>query len=98
MALRKYRKALRYLDICWEKEGIDEGMLPFATIYFTLQCNVQQLCYKCTSHPLHMISRFIFGFAEKSSGLRKTKSHIFTNSSVSWNLLLHFSDKFKVHV
>jgi hypothetical protein len=25
MALKKYRKALRYLDICWEKEGIDEG-------------------------------------------------------------------------
>ncbi|KAL3638584.1 Peptidyl-prolyl cis-trans isomerase cyp40 [Castilleja foliolosa] len=24
MALRKYRKALRYLDTCWEKEGIDE--------------------------------------------------------------------------
>ncbi|KAF2305789.1 hypothetical protein GH714_008188 [Hevea brasiliensis] len=24
MALRKYRKALRYLDICWEKDGIDE--------------------------------------------------------------------------
>ncbi|XP_064978134.1 peptidyl-prolyl cis-trans isomerase CYP40-like isoform X1 [Musa acuminata AAA Group] len=24
MALRKYRKALRYLDICWEKEEIDE--------------------------------------------------------------------------
>ncbi|XWS67992.1 hypothetical protein CRYUN_Cryun04dG0052000 [Craigia yunnanensis] len=24
MALRKYRKALCYLDICWEKEGIDE--------------------------------------------------------------------------
>ncbi|CAN0878985.1 Peptidyl-prolyl cis-trans isomerase CYP40 [Linum grandiflorum] len=24
MAFRKYRKALRYLDICWEKEGIDE--------------------------------------------------------------------------
>ncbi|KAK8626848.1 hypothetical protein V6N13_134478 [Hibiscus sabdariffa] len=42
MAIRKYRKALRYLDICWEKEGIDE---------------------------------------EKSSGLRKTKSQIFTNSS-----------------
>ncbi|XP_020968579.1 peptidyl-prolyl cis-trans isomerase CYP40 isoform X2 [Arachis ipaensis] len=42
MAQKKYRKALRYLDICWEKEGIDE---------------------------------------EKSSGLRKTKSQIFTNSS-----------------
>lgn len=27
MALRKYRKALRYLDICWEKEGIDEGII-----------------------------------------------------------------------
>ncbi|KAL6502506.1 Peptidyl-prolyl cis-trans isomerase cyp40 [Orobanche hederae] len=25
MALRKYRKALRYLDTCWEKEGIDEA-------------------------------------------------------------------------
>ncbi|KAM6541680.1 hypothetical protein CsatB_006127 [Cannabis sativa] len=25
MALKKYRKALRYLDICWEKDGIDEG-------------------------------------------------------------------------
>ncbi|XP_019165499.1 PREDICTED: peptidyl-prolyl cis-trans isomerase CYP40-like isoform X1 [Ipomoea nil] len=24
MALRKYRKALHYLDVCWEKEGIDE--------------------------------------------------------------------------
>ncbi|KAK1288266.1 Peptidyl-prolyl cis-trans isomerase CYP40 [Acorus calamus] len=24
MALRKYRKALRYLDVCWEKEEIDE--------------------------------------------------------------------------
>ncbi|XP_076940551.1 peptidyl-prolyl cis-trans isomerase CYP40-like [Bidens hawaiensis] len=23
--LRKYRKALRYLDVCWEKEDIDEG-------------------------------------------------------------------------
>lgn len=25
MALRKYRKALRYLDVCWEKEEINEG-------------------------------------------------------------------------
>ncbi|KAG4379098.1 hypothetical protein GLYMA_17G177600v4 [Glycine max] len=24
MALRKYRKALRYLDVCWEKEDIDQ--------------------------------------------------------------------------
>ncbi|PSS29366.1 Peptidyl-prolyl cis-trans isomerase [Actinidia chinensis var. chinensis] len=24
MALKKYRKALRYLDVCWEKDGIDE--------------------------------------------------------------------------
>ncbi|XAR73959.1 Peptidylprolyl isomerase [Bertholletia excelsa] len=24
MAVRKYRKALRYLDLCWEKEDIDE--------------------------------------------------------------------------
>lgn len=26
-ALRKYRKALRYLDVCWEKEELDESML-----------------------------------------------------------------------
>ncbi|GMI68088.1 CYCLOPHILIN 40, SQUINT [Hibiscus trionum] len=25
VALRKYWKALRYLDVCWEQEGIDEG-------------------------------------------------------------------------
>lgn len=25
MALRKYRKALCYLDICWEQDAIDEG-------------------------------------------------------------------------
>ncbi|KAG8368324.1 hypothetical protein BUALT_Bualt15G0033800 [Buddleja alternifolia] len=25
MALRKYRKALRYVDVCWEKEGIEDG-------------------------------------------------------------------------
>lgn len=24
MALKKYRKALRYVDVCWEKDGIDE--------------------------------------------------------------------------
>ena len=30
MALRKYRKALRYLDICWEKDGIDEGELSLS--------------------------------------------------------------------
>jgi len=27
-ALRKYRKALRYLDVCWEKEELDESKLP----------------------------------------------------------------------
>ncbi|CAH9100427.1 unnamed protein product [Cuscuta europaea] len=29
MALKKYRKALRYLDICWEKEGIDEDQSSY---------------------------------------------------------------------
>ncbi|GER49869.1 peptidyl-prolyl cis-trans isomerase CYP40 [Striga asiatica] len=32
MALRKYRKALRYLDTCWEKDGIDEGDLKGALL------------------------------------------------------------------
>ncbi|MCH94935.1 peptidyl-prolyl cis-trans isomerase CYP40-like, partial [Trifolium medium] len=43
MAIKKYRKALRYLDMCWEKDGVDQ---------------------------------------EKSTALRKTKSQIFTNSSL----------------
>jgi peptidyl-prolyl isomerase D len=25
MAIKKYRKALRYLDMCWEKDGVDQG-------------------------------------------------------------------------
>jgi len=29
MALRKYRKALRYLDVCWEKDDIDQGQCLF---------------------------------------------------------------------
>ncbi|CAH9124329.1 unnamed protein product [Cuscuta epithymum] len=29
MALKKYRKALRYLDVCWEKEGIDEDQSSY---------------------------------------------------------------------
>ncbi|KAH0455215.1 hypothetical protein IEQ34_015247 [Dendrobium chrysotoxum] len=29
MALRKYRKALRYLDVCWAKEDIDEGKASY---------------------------------------------------------------------
>ncbi|KAJ6919542.1 peptidyl-prolyl cis-trans isomerase CYP40-like isoform X2 [Populus alba x Populus x berolinensis] len=33
MALRKYRKALRYLDVCWEKEDIDEGTFVIPSCY-----------------------------------------------------------------
>jgi hypothetical protein len=31
-ALRKYRKGLRYVDICWEKEDIDQGELQFFSL------------------------------------------------------------------
>jgi hypothetical protein len=34
-ALRKYRKALRYLDVCWEKEEIDEGKYNASNILFS---------------------------------------------------------------
>lgn len=27
MALRKYRKALNYLDVCWDMEDMDQGYL-----------------------------------------------------------------------
>lgn len=27
MAIKKYRKAVRYTDLCWDKEDIDEGEL-----------------------------------------------------------------------
>eukprot|EP01018_Ginkgo_biloba_P009352 Gb_22392 [translate_table: standard] len=33
MALRKYRKALHYLDICWEKEEIDEETIGYKQLY-----------------------------------------------------------------
>lgn len=39
MALKKYRKALRYLDVCWEKENIDEGELPNCSSYLLLVMN-----------------------------------------------------------
>ena len=34
VALRKYRKALRYLDVCWEKEEIDEGKYTASNTLF----------------------------------------------------------------
>jgi len=35
-ALRKYRKSMRYLDLCWEKEDIDEGSFPFFSSLLSL--------------------------------------------------------------
>ncbi|MCO5553123.1 hypothetical protein L7F22_006644 [Adiantum nelumboides] len=35
MALRKYRKALRYLDVCWEKDGLDEDKTDYLRIVKT---------------------------------------------------------------
>eukprot|EP00250_Pteridium_aquilinum_P004826 c15024_g1_i1 orf=500-1615(-) len=32
MALRKYRKALRYLDVCWEKDGLDEDRSDYLRV------------------------------------------------------------------
>jgi len=50
MALRKYRKALRYLDICWDQEGIDEGREFFLSddwvllfFYFPAECDLPVL-------------------------------------------------------
>jgi len=43
-ALRKYRKALRYLDVCWEKEEIDEGNYKISNTLFSF-------CYFC--HMIH---------------------------------------------
>ncbi|XLR64729.1 hypothetical protein S83_015401, partial [Arachis hypogaea] len=49
MAQKKYRKALCYLDICWEKEGIDECKLACLLFILaeTLNCN-------CISPPLNV--------------------------------------------
>ncbi|WVZ25772.1 hypothetical protein V8G54_004316 [Vigna mungo] len=76
MALRKYRKALRYLDVCWEKDDIDQGqclcILALASeIYW----------YFSASSFLSHVSALSFYYAENSASLRKTKSQIFTNSS-----------------
>jgi len=56
MALRKYRKALRYLDICWEKEGIDEGGLSvFLSIYvstYFISKNIYTIHTNVSTHSL----------------------------------------------
>lgn len=62
MALRKYRKALRYLDECWEKDGIDEGELAVAVHLFT--CYDDPAIYLLAVTGLKSASLIIF-FREK---------------------------------
>jgi len=81
MALRKYRKALHYLDECWEKDGIDEGD-SLASLHSSY-------------HFSSILKSDTIISAEKSAALRKVKSQIFTNSSVSghshsFGVLSHF--------
>lgn len=84
MALRKYRKALRYLDICWEKDGIDEGGSSslFLSVYVSIYCisgNIDTV----HTNVCHSLFLSTCDLAETSTALRKTKSQIFTNSAVS---------------
>jgi hypothetical protein len=44
MDLRKYRKVLCYLHVCWEKEKIDEGNYTVSNTLFSF-------CYFC--HMIH---------------------------------------------
>ncbi len=62
-ALRKYRKSLRYLDVCWEKGELDEGkkfgrnndcklimlVLALCNVSFFVQC-FTNLNYHCLIH------------------------------------------------
>ncbi|KAG6478198.1 hypothetical protein ZIOFF_061632 [Zingiber officinale] len=43
MALRKYRKSLRYLDVCWEKEEIDEGTQLLPGVLFACKLKLRDL-------------------------------------------------------
>lgn len=84
MALRKYRKALRYLDVCWEKEEIDEGESLLGILYLMINYVWDQLCSEI------IVFSNDFCCAEKSALLRKTKSIILTNSSVSFPVNYNF--------
>lgn len=87
MALRKYRKALRYLDVCWEKEEIDEGS-PTSFCLHCLFYIARSRYLNAMIHLVSVLSEFMIPhFAEKSSCLRKIKAQIFTNSSVSFLFL-----------
>ncbi|RAL46726.1 hypothetical protein DM860_005005 [Cuscuta australis] len=44
MAIRKYYKAIRYLDICWEKSGIDEVSAEFLR---KMRSNIFSNCSAC---------------------------------------------------
>ncbi|KAK6135687.1 hypothetical protein DH2020_030564 [Rehmannia glutinosa] len=83
MAVQKYRKALRYLDVCWEKEEIDEGdrhrILYYLTLIKAMSINkFSRFSSRNWNSPHDCSSNFI---ADKSLKLRKMKSQIFTNSS-----------------
>jgi peptidyl-prolyl isomerase D len=51
-ALKKYRKAMRYLDLCWEKEEIDEGRYFF---FFSYQSSILLILSFDTYRPRHIV-------------------------------------------
>jgi hypothetical protein len=57
-ALRKYRKALRYLDVCWEKDDIDEGELLFVLViaYFNIVLLKLLHCLLCPADEFTFVT------------------------------------------
>lgn len=60
MALRKYRKALRYLDVCWELEDINEGE---TFVFFLIEY-----------HLLSISDEFMFVIIQRTAPLCGTQS------------------------
>lgn len=99
-ALRKYRKALRYLDVCWEKDDIDEGQPDSLFCLCRLVYLVLYVVQAATC--IFSFSQILFfslsDYPDKSTALRKTKSQIFTNSSVSTISSLYLSRSYDCHL
>lgn len=80
MALRKYRKALRYLDVCWEKEGVDEGRhiyVVFDTFPKSLDLLPKSLHNLLMFFPSIFLFFFgtfgIWGLSREESSIKKDK-------------------------
>lgn len=89
-AIEKSRKALNFLDACWdmEEEVVDQGCCPFTLLirygvfFFIVILVTSSINYAVYSFQ-SLSQESLHDCTERSSSLKKTMSEIFSNSSVS---------------